>query len=85
VIKEPQYKGRQGSDMGCSVVQKKVVYLSHVHPEGPATRHFDKGFHGFPAFNQMLRWFPSSKLLLHTSHVQLLHSNCKLINFSGGG
>jgi hypothetical protein len=45
-----------------------------MHPEGPATGHLDTGFLGF---QQMLRWFPSSKLLLHASHaaLQILNSS----------
>jgi hypothetical protein len=46
-----------------------------MHPEGPATGHLDTGFLGFywfsSVFKQMLRWFPSSKLLLHASHAAL--------------
>jgi hypothetical protein len=41
-----------------------------MHPEGPATGHLDTGFFWFSSvFKQMLRWFPSSKLLLHASHT----------------
>jgi len=42
------------------------------YPEGPATGHLDTGFSWFPrVYKRMLRWFPSSKLLLHASHVVL--------------
>jgi hypothetical protein len=42
-----------------------------MHPEGPSTGHLDTGFLDFPVFKKMLRWFPSSKLLLHASHSKL--------------
>jgi hypothetical protein len=42
-----------------------------MQSEGPATGHLDTGFLGFPVFKQMLRWFPSSKLLLHAYCVAL--------------
>jgi hypothetical protein len=43
-----------------------------VYPEGPATGHLDTGFLGFPLYyKEILRWFPSSKLLLHSSHAAL--------------
>jgi hypothetical protein len=40
-----------------------------MHSEGPVTRHLDNGFLGFPL--SLSKWFPSSKLLLPTSHAAL--------------
>jgi len=42
------------------------------YPEGPATGHLDTDFSWFPCvYKRMLRWFPSSKSLLHASQVAL--------------
>jgi hypothetical protein len=49
-----------------------LLACSQMHPEGSATGHLDTGFLGFPLSKQMLRWFPSSEMLLHTSHTILL-------------
>jgi hypothetical protein len=46
--------------------------VAGTHPEGPATDHLDTGFLGFPLSKQMLRRFPSSKLLLHASYAAFL-------------
>jgi len=43
-----------------------------ISQQGPATGHLDTGFSWFPSvYKRMLRWFPSFKSLLHSSHVAL--------------
>jgi hypothetical protein len=49
-----------------------------MHPEGPATGHLDTGFLGFLLSLRMLRWFPSSKLLLNDSHAAPLSKLIKI-------
>jgi hypothetical protein len=39
-----------------------------MHPEGPATGHLNTGF---LVFEQLLRWLPSSKLIVHASNATL--------------
>jgi hypothetical protein len=50
-----------------------------MHPEGPATGRLDTGVSWFPsAFKEILRCFPSSKLLLRASHAAFptsIHQN----------